>query len=130
MPQRILIVDSSKLVRRILEQRLDAPGRMVATAGSSNQALAKLMRDNYDLISTALDLPDETGFAFVRAVRALPGYARTSIIVVTGNTLEARAPIAQLGISAVIGKGGGIDALTAALRRRCDLALRPRSLAT
>ncbi|MGF1547068.1 MAG: PleD family two-component system response regulator [Thiotrichales bacterium] len=128
MPQRILIVDSSKMVRRVLGQRLAGPDRLVVTAGSSNQALAKLIRESFDLISTALDLPDESGLAFILAVRRLPGYASTPIIVVSGSTLDMQASVRQLGISAVINKKDGIAALTNALMLRCTQEARTASL--
>jgi PAS domain S-box-containing protein len=68
----VLVVDDEPdalaLVRRVLEEC----GARVLTAGSAREGLALVAAERPDVIVSDIGMPDEDGYDFVRAVRALP----------------------------------------------------------
>ena len=113
MKSRVLVVDGSRAMGRILKRKLNALGIETIEAASSNQALAKLNRYQITLITTALLLPDEDGLSFIRAVRQSQLHSHTPVFVVSsdkrvGSDLDPRG---DLGISEVIDKSQGLDFL-------------------
>ncbi|HHJ18282.1 MAG TPA: response regulator [Gammaproteobacteria bacterium] len=120
MTRRILIVDGSRAVRKMLQLTLRNENFEVTIAASSNQALAKLGRQHYDLVCTSMMLPDESGIAFIAAARRRPGYRFTPILLVTGNDINATELEPELGITGIIQKSEGIPALASHLRIALD----------
>lgn len=92
---RILVVDGSRLVRRligdVLRQSLDAV-EIVECAGLADARVA-LDAAPVDLVSTSLALPDGDGLQLARAVREATGQRYVPVIVVSSDAqahLEAR----------------------------------------
>ena len=112
MLQRVLIVDSSRAARKMLELKLNGPNLEVIHAASANQALAKLHRYEISLITTAMALPDENCASFIAEIRQTPGFEDTPIIVLTGDELEENAFEPELKITRVCQKSLGIPRLT------------------
>ncbi len=112
MPQTVLIIDSSRAARKMLELKLKAQGVDVIHAASANQALAKLHRHEISLITTAKALPDENCEAFIAEVRKTPGFENTPIIVLTGDEVDESSFDPDLKISRICQKSLGIDRLT------------------
>ncbi|MFN2308295.1 MAG: diguanylate cyclase [Gammaproteobacteria bacterium] len=87
---RILVVDGSEVARtvitRIVEQEL--PHTRVTHCGSGREALACMQGDRFDLITTALMLPDRDGLDFCRLVRTDRFHHYTPVIVVSGDADE------------------------------------------
>ena len=93
---RVMVVDGSKLVRKLIHAVLvkELPGVHVAEGGSLAEARAVLAAEPVDLVTTALVLPDGDGLALARSVREASGQAYVPVIVVSGSaqeTLELRA---------------------------------------
>ena len=88
---RVLVVDGSKLVRKLIHAVLEKelPGVRVVDGGSLAEARALLEGEPVDLVTTALVLPDGDGLALARVVREAAGQAYVPIIVVSGNAQEA-----------------------------------------
>ncbi len=120
MKRRILIVDGSRTVRRMLEQQLTRRGYRVDTAGSANQALAKLIRAPYDLVSTGLQLPDEPGTAFAAALRELRGQRHVPLVILSGDEDAARRLDPALRVAAVLDKRAGPAVLATQLQEILD----------
>lgn len=92
---RVMVVDGSKLVRRligdVLRQALPAV-EVVECAGIAD-ASAALESAPVDLVSTALSLPDGDGLQLARRVRDAAGQRYVAVVVVSGDAqshLEAR----------------------------------------
>ena len=93
---RVLVVDGSKVVRRLIEQVLNAElsGVSVIGCGSGAEACAALELAPVDFVTTALRLPDMDGLELARSVRMHAPQAYVPIVVVSGDVnerLQARA---------------------------------------
>lgn len=94
--RRILVVDGSKLVRKLIGDvlRKQLPEAEVIACDGLAAARAALAEAPVDLVTTALVLPDGDGEAVARAVREAAGQAYVPVIVVSGEAqsrLEARS---------------------------------------
>ena len=93
---RVMVVDGSKLVRKLIGDTLlqELPGTQVIGCANIAEARAILAQGAVDLVTTALVLPDGDGLALARSVREAQGQAYVPVIVVSGNAqemLETRA---------------------------------------
>lgn len=93
---RIMVVDGSKLVRRLIGDVLRQAMTQVeiVECGSLAEARAALAQAPVDLVSTSLLLPDGQGLELARAVREAAGQRYVPVIVVSGDAqahLEARS---------------------------------------
>ena len=93
---RVMVVDGSKLVRKLIGDTLlhELPGTRVIGCANIAEARAILAEGAVDLVTTALVLPDGDGQALARSVREAQGQAYVPVIVVSGNAqemLESRA---------------------------------------
>ena len=88
---RVMVVDGSKLVRRMISDTLlkELPGAHVVGCGDLAEARKALSEGTFDLVTTALVLPDGDGLALARVVREAAGQAYVPVIVVSGNAQEA-----------------------------------------
>jgi len=92
---RVMVVDGSKMVRRLIGDMLqrDLPGVEVIGCGGVAEAQAALAEGAMDLVTTSLVLMDGDGLQVARAVRAAAGQRYVPVIVVSGDAqahLEAR----------------------------------------
>ena len=84
---RALVVDDSRVSRRILSRILGNLGFEVLEAGNGREALACLndMNQTAHLVMLDWNMPLMDGIDFLRAVRAEPTYAKLNIVVITTN---------------------------------------------
>jgi len=81
---RILVVDDSTTMRRIIANSLKAVGfEDSVEAGDGQQALETL--DGVDMLLTDWNMPNMDGLTLVKAVRANPATAGLPIIMVTSE---------------------------------------------
>ncbi len=87
--KHILIVDGSAVSRQILSRILCAeiPNVMVDSCKNGEQAMQKIQQNSYDLVTTALMLPDMDGLALCRNIRAT-ARMYIPVIVVSGDADE------------------------------------------
>ena len=87
---RVMVVDGSKVVRRLIEQLLkaDLPGVTVLACESGAEAKKQLEAGVVDLVTTALRLPDMDGIELARFIREHAPQAYIPIIVVSGDVNE------------------------------------------
>lgn len=88
---RILVVDGSRLVRKLIGDVLkrELPGVEMVGCGSLAEAGEALVAGNFDLVTTALVLPDGDGQTLARSVRESVGQRYVPVIVVSGNAQQA-----------------------------------------
>ncbi|TZF88428.1 response regulator [Cognatilysobacter lacus] len=94
-PARIMVVDGSKLVRKLIADVLvrELAGVEVVACESVAQAREALANGPVDLVTTAIGLPDGDGIALAHTVREAAGQKYVPIIVVSGDAqshLESR----------------------------------------
>lgn len=81
---RILVVDDSTTMRRIIANSLKAVGfEDIVEAGDGQQALETL--DGVDMLLTDWNMPNMDGLTLVKAVRANPSTSGLPIIMVTSE---------------------------------------------
>ncbi len=83
----ILVVDSSEVSRTIISRILltEMDYTRITTCASGLEAMHALENDRFDLITTALMLPDMDGLELTRAVRESTHHHYTPIVVVSGD---------------------------------------------
>ncbi len=89
-PSRVLVVDDTKLITRMIRDKLVATGYVVEEAYDGQEALSKLKSFNPDLMILDVMLPGMDGYQIARAVRQDPIAGHTPIIMLT-----AKAGIAE-----------------------------------
>jgi len=87
---RVLVVDGSRLVRRLIEGVLKAelPDSVVLSCETGAAAQRELESGVVDLVTTALSLPDMDGVELAHHVREYSPQAYIPIIVVSGDVQE------------------------------------------
>jgi CheY-like chemotaxis protein len=87
---RVMVVDGSKVVRRLIEQLLkaDLPGVTVLSCETGEEAKKQLEAGVVDLVTTALRLPDMDGLDLARHVREHSPQAYIPIVIVSGDVNE------------------------------------------
>ena len=93
---RVMVVDGSRMVRKLITDVLqrDLPGARIVACEGLASAIAALAAEPFDLVTTALVLPDGDGLALARAVREAAAQSYVPVIVVSGDVqsrLEARS---------------------------------------
>jgi signal transduction histidine kinase/ActR/RegA family two-component response regulator len=103
----VLIVDDEDDARELLRVILEARDMHVHDAGSVPEALSLLEHTAVDVIVSDIGMPDQDGYAFIRAVRALPNeqVASTPAVALTAFTRnEDRARALLDGFNVHLGK--------------------------
>jgi len=116
---RVMVVDGSKLVRRLIEGLLmkDLPGATVIACGTGEEAKAALNSGVIDLVTTSLRLPDMDGVELAKYVRHGSPQAYIPIIIVSGDVnsrMQNREFSAE--ITDCFDKSLGPEALSAFIR--------------
>jgi CheY-like chemotaxis protein len=116
---RVMVVDGSKVVRRLIEQLLkaDLPGVTVLSCETGAEAKRQLESGVVDLVTTALRLPDMDGLDLARHVREHAPQAYIPIVIVSGDVNE-RLINRELSefVTDYFDKSLGFNALTAFIR--------------
>lgn len=83
MATRILIVDDSVSMRRMVCSALRSASFDVVEAANGPEALTVLDRHQVDLIITDVNMPDMDGISLVRAIRNRPATKSTPVLILT-----------------------------------------------
>ncbi|HEY3064476.1 MAG TPA: response regulator [Methylomirabilota bacterium] len=83
MSAKILIVEDSRSMRRIVRAALEQDGHQVAESEDGRQALAALREVTPELIITDINMPEVDGISLVREIRRLPAFRFTPVIILT-----------------------------------------------
>ncbi len=90
MAKTILIVDDSASVRQVVGLVLKGAGYDVIEGCDGKDALAKMTGQKIHLIISDVNMPNMDGIAFVKAVKQLPNYKFTPIIMLTTESQESK----------------------------------------
>ena len=116
---RVMVVDGSKLVRKLIGDVLvrELPNVDVVGCAGLGEARDALAAGPVHLVTTALVLPDGDGLALARAVRESSGQAYVPVIVVSGE-VQSRLEDRSLSddVTDYFDKAQGHNALAAFIR--------------
>ena len=84
---RALVVDDSPDVTEMLATMMRFAGYDVATALSAPEAFDAARREHFDVVVSDIGMPGMNGYQLAEALRALPEYAHTPLVAVTGFTM-------------------------------------------
>jgi two-component system chemotaxis response regulator CheY len=88
MSAKILIVEDSRSMRRIVRSALESEGYQVAESEDGRQALNALGDVAPHLIITDVNMPEVDGISLVREIRRLPSFRFTPVIILTTESGE------------------------------------------
>ena len=110
--QKVLVVDDSLSVRKVVEKALERRGLQVLSAASGAEAIEALERDRPDVVICDVILPDKDGYQICQYVRSHPAISATPVLLISGidnGTVQARA--AEVRSDEVMFKPFGVDDL-------------------
>ncbi|MDP3279046.1 MAG: response regulator [Deltaproteobacteria bacterium] len=133
MSARVLVVDDSATIRRLVRTVLEESGYEVSTALDGQMALDLLRRESFDLLLIDFVMPRLNGYQLAMAVRAMPSIASIPIILMSAkaDTIGAKF-LQQTRSSQRISKPFEPNALLTVieetLRQRTSQPQRPQTL--
>jgi two-component system chemotaxis response regulator CheY len=89
MAKTVMVVDDSASLRQVVGIALKGAGYDVLEGCDGQDALAKLTGQKIHLIISDVNMPNMDGISFVKAVKQLPNYKFTPIIMLTTESQEA-----------------------------------------
>lgn len=114
--KRILVAEDADVVREALRHALERAGYEVVVARDGQEALERARASHFDLISTDVMMPRLDGYGLTRAVRAMPEYATTPIVMVSSR--DQRVDVLRgydAGVNSYIAKPADVHALLKAI---------------
>jgi two-component system chemotaxis response regulator CheY len=120
MGKRVMAVDDSATVRKVLQATLVSAGYEVVEAVDGVDALEKLSGDSVDMLVTDLNMPKIDGIGLIQEVRKKPGNRFMPIIMLTSESQpEKKSAGKAAGASGWITKPFNPDQLLAVVRMVC-----------
>ena len=105
MKRRILVVDDSPSVRKLVEFTLKSKGFQVTAAGDGLEALEIMAKEQFDAIILDINMPRMDGLKFLQEMRPGDTHGSTPVIVLTTEGLEEdRDRAMELGATAYMVK--------------------------
>jgi two-component system chemotaxis response regulator CheY len=90
MAKTIMVVDDSASLRQVVGIALKGAGYEVLEGCDGEDALSKLTGQKVHLIVSDVNMPRMDGISFVSAVKQMPNYKFTPVIMLTTESQEAR----------------------------------------
>jgi two-component system chemotaxis response regulator CheY len=88
MAKTILAADDSAAIRHMVSVTLQGAGYDVLLAVDGQDALEKARSSPVQLVLTDQNMPRMDGLTLVRSLRALPGYAKAPILILTTESSD------------------------------------------
>jgi CheY-like chemotaxis protein len=104
MSTRVLVVDDSPTIRKVVSHLLDANGYETLTADNGEDAIQKLRDERVDLVLTDFVMPRMNGYQFCREVRGDPELHDLPIVLMSAKGDKIRGQFVQ--------QTGAMDAIT------------------
>jgi two-component system chemotaxis response regulator CheY len=90
MAKTIMIVDDSASLRQVVSIALKGAGYEVIESGDGKEALSRLGGQRVHLIVSDVNMPNMDGISFVKALKQLPAYRFTPVVMLTTESAEQR----------------------------------------
>src|SRR5207237_4599 len=101
--QKVLVVDDSLSVRKLVEKALEGRGLQVLAAASGAEAILMIDRDRPDVVICDVILPDKDGYQICQYVRTHPAIGATPVLLISGiDNGTVQAPAGTPGIRFVV----------------------------
>lgn len=94
MPLKVLAIDDSLTIRRLLQHALEGEGFACTTASDGIDGVERFAALGPDVVITDINMPRLDGFGVIEAIRSGPANTRVPILVLStenGEALKARA---------------------------------------
>lgn len=120
MAKLIMVVDDSASMRRVVGIALKGAGYDVLEGVDGKDALSKLTGQKVHMIISDVNMPVMDGIAFLKAVKAMPAYKFTPVIMLTTESTEEKKREGQAaGARAWVVKPFQPEQLVNAVQRLC-----------
>jgi len=83
MPKKVLAVDDSLTIRKLIKMTLSRAGYEVDEAEDGAKGLQRASAEAFDLVLSDINMPVMTGIEMLRGLRKLAQYKFTPIVLVT-----------------------------------------------
>jgi len=114
---RVLIADDDPDIVQFVRVNLELEGFEVETAGDGREAVEKVLETSPDLVLLDIMMPEMDGITALRRLRAHPGAANTSVILLTAKALpEDRVKGLELGADDYVTKPFDVTELMARIK--------------
>jgi two-component system chemotaxis response regulator CheY len=113
----ILAVDDSPSMRRMVQETLREAGYDVLTAADGQDAVDMVGAHAVDFVVTDINMPRMDGITLVRALRAMPRYRHTPVLMLTTESDAVKQQARNAGASGWIAKPFNPDILVSAVRK-------------
>ena len=90
MAKTIMIVDDSASLRQVVGIALRGAGYEVLEARDGKDALGKLKGQKVHLMISDVNMPNMDGISFVKAVKQIPAYKFTPVVMLTTESQDAK----------------------------------------
>jgi two-component system chemotaxis response regulator CheY len=90
MAKTIMVVDDSASLRQVVGIALKGAGYEVIEGCDGKDALAKMTGQKIHLIISDVNMPNMDGITFVKAVKQMPNYKFTPVIMLTTESQESK----------------------------------------
>lgn len=84
----ILVVDDSKMIRESVSNTLTNAGYTVVVAVDGVDGLSRAKEQNFDLVTSDVEMPRMNGYALVKNLRRLTAYAKKPVVMFTSKADE------------------------------------------
>ena len=104
--KKILIIEDEKDFARMVKLRLSIEGHDCEIVGDTENGIAAIMNNNYNLIILDLMMPGGGGFVLLDQIRKKPEKLSIPVVILTGKTLnaEVKTMIGNYQVSSVFSK--------------------------
>jgi PAS domain S-box-containing protein len=109
MRKKILVVDNSKVILKLLTHILEKMGLTVRTAEDGLSALEVLRYYHPDVIFIDLIMPNIGGENLCRVLRMKPEFSSTVLVILSAVTLETEVDFIEFGADACIAKRSNVE---------------------
>ncbi len=90
MAKTIMVVDDSASLRQVVGIALRGAGYDVLEGCDGRDALSKLTGQKVHLVISDVNMPNMDGISFVKALKQLPAYRFTPVIMLTTESQESK----------------------------------------
>ncbi|MDD2882093.1 MAG: response regulator [Rhodoferax sp.] len=120
MAKLIMVVDDSASMRRVIGIALKGAGYDIIEGCDGKDALGKLTGQKVHMIISDVNMPVMDGIAFLKAVKQMPAYKFTPVIMLTTESAEEKKREGQAaGARAWVVKPFQPEQLVNAVQRLC-----------
>jgi two-component system chemotaxis response regulator CheY len=83
MSKKILTVDDSPSVRKMVEFSLKSKGYVMGGAGDGQEALDLIAKETFDAIILDVNMPNMNGLEFLEKVKSDPAFSAIPVVMLT-----------------------------------------------